>query len=273
MIEKLYARLAGLASKTGDVAEGVRELARQPSRVVGARELLFRPGAPAAGLFFITAGIACRYDLLSDGRRQITQFLLPGDLFGVRTCIDARFDHHVESLTALEISSLTPPILDELRTRAPCFIDALWSARQQEQAVFREWLINVGQRSAIERVAHLFCELFTRLQAAGLTIETCCMLPLTQIEIAHAVALTPVHVNRTLMELSRRGWLTFRRGVLDIRAFATLADIAGFDAGYLESPRPDKAQARLANRLRGTLHLPGPCVSSPAIEAAATLRD
>jgi Crp-like helix-turn-helix domain len=85
------------------------------------------------------------------------------------------------------------------------------------------------------------------------------MLPLTQIDIAHAVALTPVHVNRTLMELSRRRWLTFRRGLLNITAFPVLAEVAGFDAAYLDLPAnvPDVGR-------RGTLHV-HKCAMTPAI--------
>ena len=88
-------------------------------------------------------------------------------------------------------------------------------------------------RSALERTAHLFCELFERLRTVGLADERACVLPLTQVELGDMLALSAVHINRTLMELRRNGLAMFRNQHLEILDHAGLRDIAAFDAGYL----------------------------------------
>ncbi len=89
-------------------------------------------------------------------------------------------------------------------------------------AIQREWTVNLGQRTAIERVGHLFCELFLRLRCVGLTEGDSCALPLTQVELADALGLSNVHVNRTLQELRRAGLIVLKGGRLTIPDFAAL---------------------------------------------------
>jgi CRP-like cAMP-binding protein len=113
-----------------------------------------------------------------------------------------------------------------------------------QSAITREWAVNVGQRSAMERIAHLFCELFARLQTVGLTMGNRCLLPLTQVDIAEALALTPVHVNRMVMLMTRSGWLTFQRSVLQIHDMRCLTEVGGFDPTYLEVDATPAAAAR-----------------------------
>jgi CRP-like cAMP-binding protein len=212
--------------------------------VVGARKTLFGPGDIPKSVHLICAGIACRYNLLPGaGRRQITAFLLPGDLFALRACLGAPFDHHIHSLTTLETRALELPATPMFTEQTSGLAEALSRAMALQCAISREWVFNVGQRNAMERIAHLLCELFTRLQVVGLASNDRCLLPLTQIDLADALALTPVHVNRTLISMTRRGWLTFRRGVLTIHDWKLLTKIGGFDAGYLQSEQHTHALA------------------------------
>jgi CRP-like cAMP-binding protein len=102
-----------------------------------------------------------------------------------------------------------------------------------EQAIAREWIVNVGQRTALSRAAHLLCEFFTRLRAVGLVQDNSCEIPLTQTEIADTLALSTVHVNRTLMELRRNGVITLRDKLLTIHDRPALQSAAGFDPSYL----------------------------------------
>jgi CRP-like cAMP-binding protein len=204
--------------------------------IFGARDDLFKPGDPSPGLFLITAGVACRYSLLASGRRQITAFLLPGDLFGARVFLDVPFDHHLRSISVLDVVHLKRESFASLGAAIAPLRQRAWLAAAQQGAIAREWVLNIGQRTALERVAHLLCELFTRLRMGGLAIGNRCMLPLTQSDLADAVALTPVHFNRTLMDMSRRDWVRFRRGVLEMRNLRALAEIASFDPKYLDVP-------------------------------------
>jgi CRP-like cAMP-binding protein len=216
-------------------------------RLFGAREDLFRPGDRPETVCLITAGIACRYRLLPSGQRQITGFLLPGDLFALRASLDMPFDHYLASITMLEMLQLDRSQLPSFCEPGSGIGEVLRRAMALQLAISREWVLNLGQRNAMERIAHLFCELFRRLQAVGLAIENRCLLPLTQIDVADAVALTPVHVNRMLMSMTRSGWLTFQRSVLEIHDMRRVAEVGSFDASYLDAattPEPDTAQLK-----------------------------
>jgi len=222
-------------------------------QIFGAREELFRPGDVQKTIYLVNAGIACQCSVLRDGRRQITSFLLPGDLFDVRAYLGMPFEHHVYTLSMLETMPLVLSDVTACGAGTSGLEEVLWRAVALHSAISREWVLNVGQRSAVERIAHLLCELFTRLQAVGLTFDNRCLLPLTQIDVAEAVGLTPVHVNRTLMSMTRSGCVTFHRGVLVIHDWERLAEIAGFDARYLQieptkplSDSPSQATRRSA---------------------------
>jgi CRP-like cAMP-binding protein len=102
-----------------------------------------------------------------------------------------------------------------------------------QQSIAREWLVSVGHRSSFERLGHLICEIFERLQLVGLTADGGYKLPLTQGDIADTLALSPVHVNRTLMELRRAGFMTFQSRQLVIHDYAGLRRVSGFDRRYL----------------------------------------
>ena len=104
-----------------------------------------------------------------------------------------------------------------------------------QQAVTRQWLVNVGHRTAFERLGHLLCEIYMRLEAVGLTREYAFELPLTQAELGDTLALSAVHVNRTLMELRRLKLVTFQNRQVMIHDYHALQAAAGFDPFYLLS--------------------------------------
>jgi CRP-like cAMP-binding protein len=110
-----------------------------------------------------------------------------------------------------------------------------------EEAITREWIVNVGQRNALERTAHLFCELLYRFRAVGLNQGLSCTLPLTQVELAETLGLSAVHVNRTLQELRRQKLITLDDGRLTIQNLRILEELSFFNADYLHLEHgPDK---------------------------------
>jgi CRP-like cAMP-binding protein len=158
-------------------------------------------GAPEARL--IVRGVACRYATLPDGRRQISAWLFPGDMCDLEACLLNRAPESVIALTELELLTLPRFELRELMARFPGVSIALWRLTVIEQSIARQWMMNLGRRSALEATAHLLCEIFIRLQAAGLADGDACDLPMTQRDLADSLALTPVHMNRMLMGLRR----------------------------------------------------------------------
>jgi CRP-like cAMP-binding protein len=197
---------------------------------------LARADEPVGTINMLLAGFACRYVMLPNGRRQILGYILPGDFCDLG-CVRKQMDHSVGSLTPVKLTSFARGSIADLARRFPHLARALALATASEEAIMRQWLLNVGHRSALERAAHLLCELFTRLRAVGLTSEASCELPLTQTDLADALALSPVHMNRTLMEMRRKKLATFVRHQLVIEDFQALQQAAGFKPSYLNAER------------------------------------
>jgi CRP-like cAMP-binding protein len=203
------------------------------TRRYGAHEDLIQEGAHPDGVKIILDGLACRYKVLPDGRRQIVAYFVPGDLCDLRLLLLKRMDHSIGTLCPLEVALLPAENVQELLERYPRLARALWWSTLVEESITREWIVNVGHRTAFERMAHLFCEIFLRLQAVGLTHENRCDLPLTQTELADTLALSAVHVNRTLMDMRRSHLVTFQARQLIIHDRQALQNLAGFDPEYL----------------------------------------
>jgi CRP-like cAMP-binding protein len=215
-------------------------------RRFSAREDLIREGEPTDGVKVILEGFACRYKVLPDGRRQIVAYLLPGDMCDLRACLLKRMDHTIATLSPIEAALISQEAMLDLTERYPRLTRALWWSTLVEEAITREWVVNVGQRTAFERMAHLFCEISLRLEAVGLARNDRYELPLTQTELADTVALSAVHVNRTLMEMRRAGLVTFQNRELIIHDRAALESAAGFNPNYLHL---DGENLRLLSRL------------------------
>jgi len=122
----------------------------------------------------------------------------------------------------------------------PAIARALWWTTLVDEAVLREWLVNVGGRDGYARVAHLICELHVRMGNVGLVADGAMSLPLTQTDMGEALGLTPIHVNRMLRKLRLRGLITFKSFRLDILDLEGLVEAAGFRPGYLHGKRPER---------------------------------
>jgi CRP-like cAMP-binding protein len=216
-------------------AEEVRalETAAGSVRLHRPHEDLVREGASAAHIGLLLSGFAYACRVLPDGRRQIVSYLIPGDLCDPRLLLLPTAAHTISTLTAANVVLFGREALLELIARYPRLGHALCWLALQEETIAREWLVNVGQRTAIERLAHLLCEIFTRMQMVGLTDGGRCELPLTQVELADTLALSTVHINRTLQELRRQGLVSLSSGLLEIHDFAALQSVAMFVPDYL----------------------------------------
>jgi CRP-like cAMP-binding protein len=178
-------------------------------------------------------GWAARYKFVDDGSRQITAFLLPGDFCDMHVAILGEMDHSILAITDARVALVPHDVLEELRRQRPELGRALWWATLVDEAVLRDWIVNIGRRHADKRIAHLFCELHARLKLVGLVESDQFDLPLTQEVIADALGLTPVHVNRMLQNLRAEGMIALKRGELTIIDIAGLRTFAGFDPNYL----------------------------------------
>lgn len=232
MDNRLVRKLERYAKLSADDRAALDELVRQNVRRLRAREDIIREGERPTHISLILQGWACRYKVLEDGRRQIISFFLPGDLCDLNVFVLRHMDHSIGAITPLAYAEVRREAFDSVAER-PRVIQAMWWDSLVMAAVQREWTVNLGQRTAFERVAHLLCELFIRLRAVGLTHGSRCELPVTQAELADAIGLTPVHVNRTLQELRAQGLIVLQGKELTIPDLERLKDASLFNDSYL----------------------------------------
>jgi CRP-like cAMP-binding protein len=191
---------------------------------------IVQEGSHSAHLYTVLSGWAFRYKLLSDGRRQILNYLVPGDLIGLQSGLIGEMQHSVEALTPMSLCVFERDNLAKLYRKQPeLAFDVTWIASREEQ-MLDENLLSIGRRSAIERAAYLIAFLCARLQQTHAGKLRKPVLPLTQQHIADTLGLSLVHTNRTLRRLAARGFAKWGdRGceVLDADGLMAIAQWEG----------------------------------------------
>ncbi len=203
-----------------------------PVMALAARRDLLRDGEPPRTARLVLEGWACRYKTLEDGRRQITAFILPGDLCDLHSVLFDRTDHSIGTITPIRYVEVPRDRVEALLL-TPTIGRALWRDMLVTIAIQREWTVNIGQRDALERLSHMLCELFFRLRAAGRVDEGSCEFPLTQTDLAEATGMTPVHVNRMVQELRGRGLIFWKGRTLKVLDLPGLCHAGLFNPAYL----------------------------------------
>ncbi|OHV15517.1 cyclic nucleotide-binding protein [Methylorubrum extorquens] len=202
-------------------------------RHVGARVDLIHEGDAPENVHLILDGFACRYKVLPNGQRQIMAFLVPGDFCDLNVFILDQMDHSIGTISACQVVDIPRQAIEEITANHPRITRALWWCNLVDEAVLREWLVNLGSRQADERIAHLLCELLVRLEAVGLVRNDCYGFPFTQTDIADTMGLSNVHVNRTYRELRDTGLITLKHRILTIHDAGQLKAYCGFNPNYL----------------------------------------
>ena len=202
-------------------------------RAVPAQTVIVAEGDRPTQSFVLLEGFVGRSKSTNTGRRQFLSFHVPGDIPDLQSVHLHVMDHDVVALAPCSIAHIAHVHLRELIRERPEVANALWRDTLIEAAVFREWILNVGRRPADQRMAHLFCEIIQRFDAAGLGGRGSYELPLTQTELADALGLSAVHVNRVLQEIRGRGLIEFHKSTLSVRDAAGLRQLGGYDPLYL----------------------------------------
>ena len=185
-------------------------------------------------------GWAYRYLTLSDGRRQIVSVHMPGEFIDLHSFPLQMMDHSIGAFTPCRIALAPHARLRQVTERHPHLARVFWLSTLVDAAIHRQWLLGAGQRSALERIAHLLCELCVRVESVGLSRDRRFRLPMLQSEIADAMGITSVHANRIVQELRGQLILTWQGREVVILDWERLAGIAEFDPTYLNlfpSPR------------------------------------
>jgi CRP-like cAMP-binding protein len=228
----LVAKLSHFASLSIEDIRGLKSLCRGEESVEAGIPLLEQGQPPGPG-FVLTDGMACRYRLLPDGRRQILTFLIPGDFCEPHMFLVAAMDHSVAALVPSRLAFITRETVSGIMAYHPRLTAAIWWSAIQEAAILRERIVALGRRKAHGRVAYLLCELVWRYRAIGATSDDAIRLPLTQPDLGDTLGLTPVHVNRVLQDFRRDGLILLEHRQLTLLDTASLHKVAEIDDAYL----------------------------------------
>jgi CRP-like cAMP-binding protein len=173
-------------------------------------------------------GLACRYKIIWNGRRQILTFQYPGDFCDGHSYILPTRDTAVSALTDCSVGIIMHRDIERITAKFPSLGLALWRDTMIEARIFREW--NISQRPALERIAHMLCEQIVRLEAIGVAGRA---IPLTQVDLADAAGLSTVQMNRTIQDLRELGALMKNSRAIMVSRWDRLVEIAKFDRRYL----------------------------------------
>lgn len=191
---------------------------------------LVHEGQPRQSAYVLQAGWACSFKMLPDGGRQIITFQVPGDCVGLRSTLLRTSDHSFSALTNSVLTRIEAPRLEQMFTEFPYLGAAMLWATSRDEAMIVEHLVSIGRRSAIERTAHFFLELFDRLKLVELTSRDEFDCPLNQYGLADALGLSTIHVNRVLRQLRERNLMTFKEHRVALHDPAALKALAGYES-------------------------------------------
>ena len=237
MTDYLRLKLEHYAHLSADDRAAITAMANFNLRKFSARRDIVREGDHLSFVNLILDGWAIRHKMLEDGRRQILAFLVPGDLCDLNAFILNEMDHSIGALTSLTVAQIPREIFEEIGRKRPRLLEALMWDMLVQLSIQREWTLNLGQRSAIERISHLICELHARLNAVGLCVDGACHFPITQTDLSEATGITPVHVNRTIQELRSQGLIEWKGREVHIPDMDALKRLAMFNDNYLHLER------------------------------------
>ena len=231
-LSPLIRRLKIVDSLGEEDVRAIEELPIVMKRAPGDAAIV-RMGERPLACCLLVDGFVLRSKTTLDGRRQILAIHQAGDIPDLQSLYLHVMDHDVVTLCECVLGFISHAALRPLIRNRPDIAEALWRDTLIDAAIFREWTVNVGQRDAPSRLAHLIMELYTRLKMIGRVKDHTFHLPLTQVQLAEAVGLTSIHVNRTLQQLRSDGLMEFSRGLLTIKDEKRLKTLAGFDPLYL----------------------------------------
>ncbi|WP_340107611.1 Crp/Fnr family transcriptional regulator [Pikeienuella sp. HZG-20] len=228
-----FKKLGAVGELTGAEKEALGEFLGRP-RTFEAGTSITRESPAGNSTFVLLRGWVASSRTLANGKSQIIDFRVPGDLLNARGDVGGDAGLDLMPLTYVEICKLQAPIDVVLRQSSPRVAAALLWSMTEDARVLAEHLVNVGRRDPRARTAHLLLELGVRLQRLGLGTRTRFKCPLTQMLLADALGMSGIHLNRILRLLRELGLVRFQRHLVEIDDVEKLASFAGFNQTYLE---------------------------------------
>lgn len=202
-------------------------------RVLAPGEHVVRDGQRPTACCLLADGFCIRSKTTWEGRRQILSIHIPGEIPDLQSLYLQVMDHDLVTLTECRLGFIPHAALKDMVRRRPNVVEVLWRDTLIDAAMFRDWIVNVGQRPAASRLAHIVVELRARLKVIGRGEGKRIDIPLTQEQIGEAMGITPIHANRIIKQLREEGVVEFHRGHVTILDASKLAELAHFDDRYL----------------------------------------
>lgn len=209
-----------------------------------AGKYLVREGEPTDGCCVLLSGSAFRHKRTRNGSRQILAVHFTGDLLSFNIGLLAVADHSIQTLSRVDVGFVSSQVLVDIVDAFPNIARALWREELVQASVAREWIINVGQRDARERIAHLVCELALRQGIEAMPAVCSIDWPLTQEQVGDATGLTSVHVNRMLQGMRAAGLISMEGRSVRIHDWAGLQAVGDFNRTYLHLPKVSGVEAQ-----------------------------
>jgi CRP-like cAMP-binding protein len=230
--DALITKLRSIGSLSLDEEAQVRQL---PMRVqsVSARQDVVTEGDRPIDCCLVLDGFFFGHKLVNGGERQTLSFHLRGDMPDLQALHVPVMDYSISSLIAGRVAFIAHVALRGAIMRHPGLGDLFWRLTLLDAAIYRAWIASIGRRSASQRIAHLFCEVYTRMKELRFADEAGFTLPMTQEDIGHALGLSAVHVNRSLQQLRGRGVIVSRGRFHGFTDWDRLRQAGDFDPAYL----------------------------------------
>ena len=232
MIDKLITKLGRYRPLEPTEETALREMVG-PVRSFRRGDVMVRAREPNRHSIILLSGLVHRFKTLADGRRQSLELSIPGDFVDLHSFTMKRIDHDIACLRDCRVALVPHDRIEAATARLPSLGRILWLSTMIDAAIHRELIVSLGVRSAVQRMAHLLCEMAHRYETVGLGNRSGYDLPMTQQDLAEVVGLSVVHANRTLRELRERGLATLRSQRVAIQNWDGLAQLGEFDPFYL----------------------------------------
>jgi CRP-like cAMP-binding protein len=232
-LERFLARLLRHSELTDREQTAILGLSCHPAQM-RPRQDIVSPGRIVDHACLIGKGLAARFDQMRNGRRQTTALHIPGDMADLHSVVRPKARWSITALAPTTVLRVPHVELRRLADTHQGIALAFWRDASIDASTIAKWLVCIGQKNARERVAHLFCEMGVRLETAGFGARHAFDLPMTQDQIADAVGITAVHLNRTMQDLRSTSIFSFNGGLVEISDWSAFAAIADFDPTYME---------------------------------------
>lgn len=234
-LSRLLRRLDRKATLSADDREALSALP-MTVRYLSPEQSFARAGDAADCCGLVLDGYLYRQKGTGAGRRQIVGIQTADDLVGLQTLLMPRFDHDIVAIGPAVVGVIPHTAFKATLRQSQALTECFWRETSVDAAISREWILNLGQRSALARVAHLICELVARLRAVDLAQDMKLSIPWTQADVADATGISTVHANRVIQELRRVKAIAWREGMVDVLDWALLERIGDFSPDYLNLP-------------------------------------